>query len=216
MAKTKKLFKDLKFSAVELRQEHPDWSDAFIEDYLNRQNNENILADLIDDEIEQNLEEISTSFSNGSIPFVYNGFLEEDNTNLTWTKIGNILSTYALIINNLVADRIISVDSNKKVESVADLTAWIAGITDKITVVDDGDGTITLSISDNFLPNGVAGTSNKITVADDGDGTVTLSTSNNFLPNGITGSDLRPVDDDGDGTVSFRDDELEFYIQAVA
>jgi len=35
-------------SAVELHGMHPNWVDLFIEDYLNRFNNENILADAID------------------------------------------------------------------------------------------------------------------------------------------------------------------------
>jgi len=49
-------------------------------------------------------------------------------------------------LNGLTANRIISVDSDKKTASVTDLTAWIAGTTNQITVTDDTDGTVTLSL----------------------------------------------------------------------
>jgi len=51
----------------------------------------------------------------------------------------------SLTLKDLVASRLISTDSGKVFESVADLTAWIAGTTNQIIVTDDGDGTITLS-----------------------------------------------------------------------
>jgi len=50
-----------------------------------------------------------------------------------------------LTLSDLVASRLIATDSGKTFESVSDLTAWIAGTTNQITVTDDGDGTITLS-----------------------------------------------------------------------
>jgi hypothetical protein len=40
----------------------------------------------------------------------------------------------------------VATDSNQKFESVADFTNWVAGTTGQITVTDDTDGTITLSI----------------------------------------------------------------------
>ena len=41
-------------------------------------------------------------------------------------------------------------DSNKNVDSVTDLTAWIAGTTNQITVTDDTDGTVTLTLPQDF------------------------------------------------------------------
>jgi len=52
----------------------------------------------------------------------------------------------------------------------------VIGTDDKITVTDNGDGTITITIPDTYLPASVLGTTNQITVTDNGDGTITLST----------------------------------------
>lgn len=50
-----------------------------------------------------------------------------------------------MTLTDLTASRLIATDSGKVFESVADLTAWIAGTTNQIIVTSDGDGTITLS-----------------------------------------------------------------------
>ena len=50
-----------------------------------------------------------------------------------------------LTLTDLTASRLITTDTGKTFESVADLTAWIAGTANQIVVTDDGDGTITLS-----------------------------------------------------------------------
>ena len=77
---------------------------------------------------------------------------------------------------NLTASRMLSADANKKLVSIDDLTAWITGTIDQIIVTDNGDGTITLSTSNNFVPSDISGTVKQITVTDNGDGTITLST----------------------------------------
>jgi hypothetical protein len=82
-----------------------------------------------------------------------------------------------------------------------DLAELVAGTTDEITIADDGDGTITISLPNAIKLDGatasrllatdgskkttsadlaswIAGTSDEITVTDDGDGTVTLSLPN--------------------------------------
>lgn len=41
--------------------------------------------------------------------------------------------------------RLLATDGSKDLTSVSDLTTWIAGTTNRVTVADDGDGTITLS-----------------------------------------------------------------------
>lgn len=50
-----------------------------------------------------------------------------------------------MTLTDLVASRLIATDSGKTFESVADLTAWIAGTSNQINIADDGDGTLTIS-----------------------------------------------------------------------
>lgn len=54
----------------------------------------------------------------------------------------------SLQLNGATASRLLATDADKKTASVADLTAWIAGTANEITVTDDGDGTITLDLPD--------------------------------------------------------------------
>jgi hypothetical protein len=49
------------------------------------------------------------------------------------------------IILGLSASRIVSTNASGSLESVSDLTSWIAGTAKRVTVTNDGDGTITLS-----------------------------------------------------------------------
>jgi hypothetical protein len=98
--------------------------------------------------IERMLENIPTNFTDGSIPFVEDGFLDEDNANLAWDNINNILNALDIIIPNLTASRLISSDADKKLVSVSSLASWIAGTSKEITVTDNLDGTITLSRPD--------------------------------------------------------------------
>lgn len=51
-------------------------------------------------------------------------------------------------IASLTANRLVASDSNQAITSVEDLTAWIAGYTDRITVTDLGDGTVQVSLPD--------------------------------------------------------------------
>lgn len=48
------------------------------------------------------------------------------------------------LLSGLTANRLVSTDGTKTLESIADLTAWIAGTDGNLTVTDDGDGTVTL------------------------------------------------------------------------
>lgn len=52
-----------------------------------------------------------------------------------------------LTISSGTATRLLQLDSSKNLSSVTDLSSWISGTTDKITVANDGDGTITISSS---------------------------------------------------------------------
>lgn len=96
------------------------------------------------------------------------------------------------------------------------LTNSVLGTFQEIDVTDNGNGTITISISSDYWAVHVLGETDHIDVTITGVGEITLSVSDNFLPNGIQGTDLIEIIDDGDGTVSLKDENLEFFIQAVA
>jgi hypothetical protein len=53
--------------------------------------------------------------------------------------------TTGVIDSSLTASRLMASDGSKKLASVADLTSWIAGTANRVTVTSDGDGTVTLS-----------------------------------------------------------------------
>jgi hypothetical protein len=67
------------------------------------------------------------------------------------TKLGpDSAPTYSTItLTDLTASRIVASDANKALESV-DLVNWIAGTTDQITVTDDVDGSVTLSLPQDY------------------------------------------------------------------
>ena len=48
-------------------------------------------------------------------------------------------------LNDLTASRLLSSNGSKVLTSVADLASWIAGTANRVTVTNDGDGTITLT-----------------------------------------------------------------------
>ena len=55
-----------------------------------------------------------------------------------------------LTLTGLTASRLIATDSTKALESVSNLASWVAGTTNQITVTDDSDGTITLSLPQDY------------------------------------------------------------------
>ncbi|KKM62099.1 hypothetical protein LCGC14_1525110, partial [marine sediment metagenome] len=54
-----------------------------------------------------------------------------------------------LTLSGLTATRLMATGGSKEAASVADLTAWIAGTTDHISVADDSDGTVTVDLDTN-------------------------------------------------------------------
>lgn len=66
------------------------------------------------------------------------------------STISHLSSTIAtstdVAVTSLTASRLIASAANKILTSVSNLTSWIAGTTNEITVTDDGDGTVTLSL----------------------------------------------------------------------
>lgn len=59
-----------------------------------------------------------------------------------------------VLLNTLTANRLIATDANKQLESILNLADWIAGTTNQITITNDGDGSITVSIPDPLVPPG--------------------------------------------------------------
>lgn len=53
----------------------------------------------------------------------------------------------SLQVGNLTPNRLVQSDGSKVLASVADLSDWVAGTANQITVTDDGDGTVTLSLA---------------------------------------------------------------------
>ncbi|MHA1409226.1 MAG: hypothetical protein ACTSQY_02695, partial [Candidatus Odinarchaeia archaeon] len=72
-------------------------------------------------------------------------------TRIILQKLGSILDkdkhvTFAdLTLTGLTASQLLQTDVSKQLTSVSDLTNWIAGTDKQVNVVDDGDGTLTLS-----------------------------------------------------------------------
>ncbi|KKN16568.1 hypothetical protein LCGC14_0974480, partial [marine sediment metagenome] len=54
-----------------------------------------------------------------------------------------------VIFSTLTANRLMATGSSKEATSVSDLTSWIAGTTDRISVADDSDGTVTIDLATN-------------------------------------------------------------------
>ena len=91
----------------------------------------------------------------------------------------------------------------------------------QVIVTNNGNGTLTLSTPQNIDTDADVEfdsitlgdlTPLRMTSADANKKVISISD----LTAWILGTDLQTVNDDGDGTVSLNDDELEFYIQAVA
>ncbi len=51
----------------------------------------------------------------------------------------------SITLNGLTPTRLVQTNASKTLISVADLTNWVTGTSNRVTVADDGDGTITLS-----------------------------------------------------------------------
>lgn len=158
---TQERLKGLILSAADLKS-LSGWPDVLVEDYLNNLDNLIIISDLLDIEIDKKIEEIETAFANGSVPFVEDGLLVEDNTNIIFDTITKVLTLGGALLNNLTASRLTASNASKQIVSVAALSAWIAGTANQITITDDGDGTITISIPDSptFITPTIADLSN--------------------------------------------------------
>ncbi|NIX01380.1 MAG: hypothetical protein GWN13_24710, partial [Phycisphaerae bacterium] len=57
----------------------------------------------------------------------------------------NDIDVNNLTIGTLTASRIVATDGSKKLVSISDFTLWVGGTSNRITVSNDGDGTITIT-----------------------------------------------------------------------
>lgn len=79
--------------------------------------------------------------------YILNGMLEVLDVTVTGDlDVNDVNIVGDLTLEGLTASRLLYLDSDSNVASVADFTDWIAGTANQITVTDDTDGTITLSL----------------------------------------------------------------------
>src|SRR3989344_2216853 len=100
----------------------------------------------------------------------------------------NLVVSSAATLNNLTASRLISLDGSKNIASVANLASWVAGTANQLTVSDDGDGSITLSLPS--LVSLTQASSTRFSVFDTlyvgGTATTTITSSAVNIPTGGT------------------------------
>lgn len=99
------------------------------------------------------------------MPLGYNGFTQETENAAALTLgrngfvqpvagPGGAETVTSLTVTGLTASRLVATDGTKTLASVANLASWVAGTTNQVTVTDDGDGTITLSLATNLYSDG--------------------------------------------------------------
>ncbi len=73
----------------------------------------------------------------------------ENNFNIISRELSEVSSPIfsGLTLSGLTSNRLLKTDSDIELKSVSDLTNWVAGTTNQISVSDDGDGTVTLAIT---------------------------------------------------------------------
>ncbi len=87
---TSELLRGLVLNAKEIKN-LTDWPDPMIEDYLSILENLVIIANAADAGFDKKIEEIATTFNNGSIPFADTGFLIENYTKFFWDAVNKRL-----------------------------------------------------------------------------------------------------------------------------
>jgi hypothetical protein len=98
-------------------------------------------------------------------------------------------------LNGLTASRLVATDSTGTVASVVDLTAWVSGTDNEISIVDDGDGTLTVGLVNPVIVSkggtGVATLTDHGLLLGSGTDAVTPlgAATNGQLPIGSTGAD---------------------------
>jgi len=100
----------------------------------------------------------------------------------------------------LTANRLVKTDATTDLDSVTDLTNWIAGTADRINVNDDGDGTITLTLPDvvqivGLLLSGL--TASRLVGTD-----ASKNLTSEDLVDWVSAGDGISITDNGDGTIT--------------
>ena len=130
-------------------------------------------------------------------------------------------------VANLDASRLVATDASKTMVSVDDLTDWVAGTTNQITVTDDTDGTITLSTPQDIhtgasptfagltVVNAVDEFSTDGTLAGDSDTALpTEKAVKTYVDAQVTAQDLDFAGDSGTGSVDL--DSQTFTLSGTA
>ncbi len=107
-----------------------------------------------------------------------------------------VKATGAVNVAGLTASRLMATDASKDIESVADLTAWIAG-SGNINIVDDTDGTVTIqhSLGTNFVGGPASSTDHAVARWDGVTGALIQDTSTAILLDaGHLGLGVSPAD----------------------
>ena len=73
----------------------------------------------------------------------------------------------SLTVSDLTASRLVATDTNKKLVSVADFTAWVAGTALEVEITDNGDGTITVGLPDDVSITNDLSVLNDLSVTND-------------------------------------------------
>lgn len=175
--KTIDRLRGLALSPDEIKKMNPNWPDAMIEDYLAILDSLEIIATLLDVEIDQKIEEISTDFLDGSVPFVEDGKLIEDNSHFFWDLVNKILKITGIV------------QSEGRIKGKVRLTfadsPYSINIADELIFADTDDGPITLN-----LPSGTDGEPHSIKNTGSSHNDVTLSPSGAELLNGVNESEI--------------------------
>jgi hypothetical protein len=172
--KTSEQLRGLVLSASEIKA-LTGWPAPMVEDYLNLLDNFITLAGLLDIEIDQKLEEVPTDFLNGSIPFVKDGFLSEDNPGLVWDTLNQILQ-----ITGIIASQ-----GRKKNTTRVDTTPYTILTSDEVIYFDTDSTAITAN-----LPAGVNEMSIKVINSGTSGNNVTLVPNGAELLNGVNESEF--------------------------
>lgn len=174
--KTAQRLRGLILSAAELKA-MTQWPDALVEDYLNLLDNLITIANLLDIEIDQKIEDIPTNFLNGSIPFVEGNLLVEDNTKLFWDSVNFILKISGIITSEG--------RRKGKVRLTSTDSPYDLNISEENIFADTDDGPIILN-----LPAGTNGEQHKITNTGSSNNDVTLNPDGLELLNGFNASEV--------------------------
>ena len=163
--------KGFALSAVELKS-MTNWADPVIEEFLNMIRALITIAELLDIEIDQKIEEIPTDFIDGSIPYADNGFLVEDNLRLAWDSLLSILTIGGIVSSQgrrknitrvattpydiLASDEIVMIDTDL-VPIVTNLPAGAEGQTHKIINCGTTGNNVTINPNGLDLLNAING-----------------------------------------------------------